>query len=133
ADLSLQTKADVLIDKDEGDHIRSHMAIDYFKSQSRNFKFFSSLSTEIGHSLRNGEQVYLDNLRGLRGYPVYHLSGTESVLFTMEERVYFDKVLWNIINIGAAMFVDIGNIQGEQQTDQLDQDYFRSAGIGIRL
>lgn len=133
ADLTVSGGANFLFDSSRPNQLRSNLDIDYFKSQSHNFKFFSSLSTEYGHNLRNGEQIYLDNLNGLRGYPLYHLSGTKSALFTMEERVYFDKTFWSIINVGAAIFMDVGTIKGEAELDKLDIDYFRSAGIGLRL
>jgi hypothetical protein len=107
--------------------------MEYFKSQSHKFKLYSSLQLNHGYNLSNGRQVVLDNLNGLRGYPINHLTGTQSALFTIEERFYYDKDIWQIINMGGAIFFDIGSISGEENLDQLDINYFRSFGIGLRF
>ncbi len=133
SDLLFSTEFMGLVDAENSDEALTAIDIEYFKSQSHNFKFFSSLNMDYGHNLRNGQQIYLDNMTGLRGYPVNHLSGDRSILFTVEERVYFDKVLWNVVNTGAAIFVDVGDISGDPELDKLDIEYYRSVGIGLRL
>jgi len=133
SDLYFHTGFMGLVDVENDNEALTSVEIEYFKSQSHNYKFFSSLNVDYGHNLRNGQQIYLDNMTGLRGYPVNHLSGSRSIIFTMEERVYFDKVLWNVVNTGAAIFIDVGDIAGDPELDKLDIDYFRSVGIGFRL
>jgi len=87
----------------------------------------------LSENLNNGKQLSLDNLTGLRGYPIRHLTGTTSTLLNIEERMYFKKALWSVINFGAAAFIDIGNIKGDPLLDSLEKKYFRSVGLGLRL
>lgn len=133
ADLSIHAQTLFFIDSENPNQSRSSIDLEYFKNQTDNIKFFSSLTLEAGRQLRNGQQITLDNLTGLRGYPLNYLSGDTSSLFTIEERIYFDKVIWNIINVGAAAFIDVGNVTGEPALDALDTPYFRSVGVGLRL
>jgi hemolysin activation/secretion protein len=52
---------------------------------------------------------------------------------TLEERMYTDIHLFNLIRVGWAMFIDIGRAWNPDGDDGIEDDYLASAGLGLRL
>ena len=73
-------------------------------------------------------QFTLGEGNGLRGYANRLLSGNERLLINLEHRIALDKKL-GILDTGLIGFADIGWVS--QPTG--DEDFKRSAGVGLRL
>jgi len=133
AEMAIENK--VALEKVSGEdlHARTQLNFEYLKTQIRQYKFYSSIDIDYSANEVNGDQVYLDNITGLRGYPIRYLTGKRSIKFSAEERIYFKRNLWEVIDVGAALFYDIGFITGEAELDQFNIPYYRSFGIGLRL
>lgn len=58
---------------------------------------------------RGEETLYLDEDRGLRGYPRYYDGGTSRIIVNAENRLFTDLEMMSV-GIGGALFADIGNI-----------------------
>lgn len=103
----------------------------YHFSQNDNFKFFAKLSYEYIDEGNKSKQLILDEITGLRGYPLNYRDGTRSGIFTVEQRYYSDYSLWRIINFGAALFFDRAYIINEDIEGA--EGYFNSVGLGLRF
>ncbi len=76
-------------------------------------------------------RLYLDEERGLRGYPIYFDGGEKRLLINLEHRIYTDLELLSA-GIGGVLFADIGNIWTRADRFSLD-DSELSLGTGLRL
>lgn len=64
----------------------------------------------ISDRLKESSQtLYLDEERGLRGYPLFYAGGESRLTANIEERLFSDLELLSV-GIGGAVFADIGNI-----------------------
>lgn len=75
--------------------------------------------------------LYLDEDYGIRGYPVYSFNGEDRLLFTIEDRYYSDIEILTV-GLGAAAFVDIGNIWARDGSPTLRETRY-SFGVGLRF
>jgi len=103
----------------------------YHFSQTDNFKFFSNLSYEYIDEGNKSRQLSLDEITGLRGYPLNFRDGTRIGIFTLEQRYYSDYSLWQIINLGTVLFFDRAYVENENIEG--DEAYYSSVGIGFRF
>ncbi len=103
----------------------------YFFSQTENFKFYSSFSYDYIDEGNTSKQVILDEITGLRGYPLNYRDGTRSGIFTLEQRYYSNYSLWSIVNLGAAVFYDRAYINNEDFGEP--KGYYSSIGMGLRF
>lgn len=82
--------------------------------------------------LKNRSQtMYLDEDRGLRGYPLYHAGGEDRLIFNIENR-FFSEVEILTVGLGGVIFADIGNIWS-RDTEILLRDTHSAIGLGLRL
>ncbi len=75
--------------------------------------------------------LYLDEDYGVRGYPAYSFNGEDRLLLTIENR-YYSGIEILTVGLGAAAFVDIGNIWARDSSPTL-RDTRYSFGAGLRL
>lgn len=75
--------------------------------------------------------LYLDEDYGVRGYPAYSFNGEDRLLLTLENR-YFSDIEILTVGLGAAAFVDIGNIWARDGHPSLRETRY-SLGVGLRL
>lgn len=101
------------------------------------FKFGTNNTLAIGARygldfLRESVQrFYLDEERGLRGYPAFSYGGEERLIVNIEDRVFSDIEILSV-GVGAAVFADIGTIWSRQSG--LTIDNVRTAiGAGLRF
>jgi hemolysin activation/secretion protein len=77
--------------------------------------------------------VLLGGDNGLRGYPLRYQSGTGRWLFTAEQRLFTDWYPFQLFNVGAAVFYDMGATFGRDPLGTPSQGLLRDVGIGLRL
>lgn len=75
--------------------------------------------------------LYLDEDFGVRGYPAYSYNGEDRLIFTLENR-YFSDIEILTVGLGAAAFVDIGNIWTRNGSPTIDETKY-SFGVGLRF
>jgi hemolysin activation/secretion protein len=78
-------------------------------------------------------QLMLGGDNGLRGYPLRYQAGASRALFTLEERYYTSWQPLKLFNVGAAAFLDVGRVWGEDAYAASPRGWLGDVGIGLRL
>ncbi|MFK8032006.1 MAG: hypothetical protein AB8G18_17380 [Gammaproteobacteria bacterium] len=101
--------------------------------QSDKYRFLTSLS--VAHSERPDLDRFtvLGGGVGLRGYPTRFRNGGGRILFTAEQRYYSNYFPFQLLHVGAAAFVDVGQVWGENVLGETNDDLLVDAGFGLRL
>ena len=95
--------------------------------------FYASLSGDWSNRLDADRELILGGEDGLRGYPLRYQSGKSRVLLTVEQRLYTNWYLFRLAHVGAAAFIDVGRIYGQDATNTPNKGWLADAGIGLRL
>jgi len=105
----------------------------YYFRQSPRRLFFMDLSTEAGQNLDADQQILLGGDSGLRGYPLRYQAGEGRWLFTAEQRFFTSWYPFQLFNVGAAVFYDMGATWGRDPLGTASQGLLRDVGFGLRL
>jgi len=105
----------------------------YYFRQSPRRVFFMDLSTEAGKNLDAEQQILLGGDSGLRGYPLRYQAGEGRWLFTAEQRFFTNWFPFQLFNVGAAVFYDMGSTWGRDPLGTPSQGLLRDVGVGLRL
>jgi len=105
----------------------------YYFRQSPRRLFFTELSAEAGHNLDTDQQILLGGDSGLRGYPLRYQAGEGRWLFTAEQRFFTNWYPFQLFNVGAAVFYDMGATWGRDPLGTPSQGLLRDVGFGLRL
>ncbi len=101
------------------------------------FKFGRNNTLAIGiryafeKSRNTGQTLYLDEDRGIRGFPAYLYGGEERLIVNIEDRLFSDIEILSV-GVGAVGFVDIGNIWSRDQGFSWENTR-SSIGAGLRF
>jgi outer membrane protein assembly factor BamA len=95
--------------------------------------FYASLSGDWTDRLDADHDLILGGEEGLRGYPLRYQSGTSRILFTVEQRLYTNWYLFRLAHVGAAAFIDVGRVYGQDATRTPGKGWLADAGVGLRL
>jgi hypothetical protein len=104
----------------------------YFRQSPRRLVFLE-LSGEVGENLDAEQQILLGGDSGLRGYPLRYQSGEGRWLFTAEQRFFTNWYPFQLFNVGAAVFYDMGATWGRDPLGTPSQGLLRDVGFGLRL
>lgn len=110
----------------------------YFRDFGKH-QFAVSLGGDVAENLDFDNQILLGGDNGLRGYPLRYQQGDRRVLLTLEQRFYTDWQIFRVVQVGGAMFFDIGRawFAGEQlfppARPVLAQGWLKDVGVGLRL
>jgi len=105
----------------------------YYFRQSPRRLFFTELSAGAGHNLDLDQQILLGGDSGLRGYPLRYQAGEGRWLFTAEQRFFTNWYPFQLFNVGAAVFYDMGATWGRDPLGAPSQGLLRDVGFGLRL
>jgi hemolysin activation/secretion protein len=105
----------------------------YYFRQSPKRLFYMDLSTEVGENLDSDQQILLGGDSGLRGYPLRYQAGKGKWLFTAEQRFFTNWFPFQLFNVGAAVFYDMGETWGRDPLATPSQGLLRDFGVGLRL
>jgi hypothetical protein len=108
-------------------------AVRYYKEQSRNWLFFSTLQATKGWSLDLDDQILLGGDNGLRGYPLRYQDGDARALLTLEQRYFTDWYPFRLFRVGGAVFYDMGRTWGTAPLAQPSLGLLKDVGFGLRL
>jgi hemolysin activation/secretion protein len=91
-------------------------------------------NAEVGHALEADHELSLGGDTGLRGYPLRYQSGSGRALLTLEQRFYTNRSLWNLADIGGAIFFDAGRSWGASAFGPTENyGLLKDIGLGLRL
>jgi len=105
----------------------------YYHRQSQRRLWFAALSLEQGHKLDPDRQILLGGDTGLRGYPLRYQAGEGRWLFTLEQRLFSDWYPFRLVNVGGAIFADVGGALGRNPYGSQPRGVLTDVGIGLRL
>ncbi len=105
----------------------------YYFRQSPRRLLYLGLSGDIGQNLDVDHQVLLGGDNGLRGYPLRYQSGEGRWLFTAEQRFFTNWYPFQLFNVGAAVFADVGATFGRDPLGAPSQGVLKDVGFGLRL
>jgi len=105
----------------------------YYKGQTKHRSFAAILNAAWSKNLNTGEQVYVGGETGLRGYEARFQTGDRKLSLNLEERMYSDKHLLNLLRLGWAVFVDVGRAWEPGLDNGSDNEWLVNAGLGLRL
>ena len=112
---------------------KSALGARYYFRQSPRRVLFLDLSAEQGHNLDADQQILLGGDSGLRGYPLRYQAGEGRWLFTAEQRFFTNWYPFQLFNVGAAVFYDMGATWGRDPLGTPSQGLLRDVGFGLRL
>lgn len=105
----------------------------FFKRWSTRHAFYAKLEATWTHNLSENEQVVLGGQTGARAFDNRFQTGDRSVILSLEERLYTDIHLFNLVRVGAAVFVDVGSAWTPGGDNGTEQRTLADAGIGLRF
>ncbi len=91
------------------------------------------LQGDLARNLDRERQLLLGGDSGLRGYPLRYQDGDRRFLLTVEQRFYTDWHLLRLVNVGAAVFFDMGRAWFSGAGAPPDLGLLKDAGFGLRL
>jgi outer membrane protein assembly factor BamA len=105
----------------------------YFYRQADNMSFYAAVSGDFGRKLDAESPLVLGGENGLRAYPFDYQYGDKRLLLTLEQRYYTNWKPFQLFQVGAAAFVDVGKVWGESVVPAAPLGTLRDVGIGLRL
>lgn len=105
----------------------------YYLRQSPHRSLYLTLSTDRAVNPDADQQVLLGGDSGLRGYPLRYQSGIGRWLFTAEQRYFSEWYPWRLLNVGGAVFYDMGRAWDQAAGTQTSRGLLRDLGFGLRL
>ncbi|MFZ2507283.1 MAG: hypothetical protein WAW79_02255 [Steroidobacteraceae bacterium] len=106
----------------------------FYRQTSPRGTFFASLTGQAGHNLDADNELVLGGEEGLRGYPLRYQTGDGRALLTLEQRIYTQRTIWKIADVGAAVFFDMGRTWGDSIFGPTEpRGTLKDIGFGLRL
>lgn len=106
----------------------------FYRETGPKSTFFAALNAEIGHNLDADQDLSIGGDTGLRGYPLRYQAGSGRALLTIERRFYTNRSLWQLADIGGAIFFDAGRSWGASAFGPTENDgLLKDIGFGLRL
>jgi hypothetical protein len=91
------------------------------------------IAGDTGQALDLDHYFLLGGDNGLRGYPLRYQEGSGRALFNIEERIFTDRTLWRLFDVGGDVFFDAGRTFGANPVNTPQLGWLRDVGIGLRL
>jgi hypothetical protein len=105
----------------------------YYLTTSERSKLLVHLSADAGHRLDADHNFEIGGDSGLRGYPLRYQNGDSRAQFTVEERVYTNWFLFQLVHVGGAVFFDMGRTWGSTPVPTPQLGLLKDFGVGLRL
>lgn len=105
----------------------------FYQRNLNTHHFYVRLQADIAHDLDRDRQLLLGGDSGLRGYPLRFQAGDRRFLLTMEQRFYSQRSMFRTVNLGAAVFFDMGKTWFSGQNSVEDLGLLKDIGFGLRI
>ncbi len=103
----------------------------YWQNLGRH-RLFVLVEADIARDLDRERQLLLGGDSGLRGYPLRYAEGDRRALVTIEQRFYTNWELFRLLNVGGAIFVDVGRAWFAGAGPP-DPGWLGDVGVGVRI
>lgn len=121
------------LDTDRSEDVRVSWQGAYLRRRSDRHSFYASLEGVWTENLNSHRQVTLGGLEGARGFENRFQNGDSRVLLTLEQRVYTDIHLFNLIRLGGALFIDVGKVWERGLESETGNSTLANVGFGLRM
>jgi outer membrane protein assembly factor BamA len=121
------------LETDKSEDVLVEYSLRYFIPQTSHRSFFASLLATYSHNLNANQKVSLGGESGARAFDNRYQNGSRRWILNLEERMYTDIHLFNLIRVGWAIFIDVGRAWDPDQSDGLQDKYLADYGFGLRL
>jgi outer membrane protein assembly factor BamA len=106
----------------------------YYRPTGSSGVVFAGFTAGIGHDLDADHELTLGGDTGLRGYPLRYQAGSATALLSLEQRFFSKHSLWQLADVGAAVFFDVGRAWGESPMGPSENlGLLKDVGFGLRL
>jgi hypothetical protein len=106
----------------------------YYHPTGANGVFYAGVFGAAGHELDADHELTIGGDTGLRGYPLRYQAGSATALLTVEQRFYTKYSLWKLADVGAAVFMDVGQAFGPTPLGPSENfGLLKDIGFGLRL
>jgi hypothetical protein len=106
----------------------------YYRPTGPRGVFFAGFSAGLGQDLDADHELTIGGDTGLRGYPLRYQAGSATALVTLEQRYFSRLRLWQLADVGAAVFFDVGRAWGESPMGPSENlGLLKDVGFGLRL
>ncbi|MEM8983438.1 MAG: BamA/TamA family outer membrane protein [Pseudomonadota bacterium] len=131
--LSLRGRARGRVEGGDLRNGRFSVTAGYVRRISDHRSWYVGLESTIAHEADLDAPVQLGGLTGLRGYDRAFANGDARAIATAEQRFITDWYPFQLFRIGAAAFVDVGRVWGDDITGAADDRLLANVGLGLRL
>ena len=121
------------LETDEAEDLVVSYETRYFRRQTERRSFFASVEAVYSKNLSSHRQIILGGFTGARAFDNRFQVGDRMLQLTMEERLYTDIHLWNLIRLGGAVFVDVGRAWEPGSDNGMEDKILADVGFGLRL
>jgi outer membrane protein assembly factor BamA len=115
------------------ENLKFENGLRYFYPMFKNQVFYSELNFDVAHNLDGENQLLLGGESGLRGYPARVQDGNRRLLLKMEQRIYTDWHVLQLLYVAGAAFFDIGKAWTPGETVAEHPGFLKDVGLGLRL
>jgi len=105
----------------------------YFRQATSRRAFFASFEAIYSRNLNSKTQIFFGGLTGARAFVNRFQAGDRRVSLTLEQRIYTDIHLFNLIRVGGAFFIDVGRAWESGVDNGVEDELLADIGFGIRL
>lgn len=109
------------------------MQNEVFTRLSERFCLYGSQSLSLTKNQFLDIPVVIGEENGVRGYPLEFQRGNSRASFTAELRYYSDINIYNLFDVGAAVYADTGRTFASSDYANESKGWLSSVGIGARL
>ena len=120
-------------DRSEAEEVLVSYGLRYYRRQTAKRSFFASLSAAYVKNISSDKQLQLGGDTGVRGYPQRYATGDRSYLVSLEQRMYTDLHILQLVRVGWALFFDMGKAWFPGADNGAGNELLKNAGIGLRL
>ncbi len=113
--------------------IRTDIDTELFYQLAAKWALYGKASATFARHQFADQPVTLGGDNNLRGYPEQYQHGDNSYLFTSEIRYYPQINLFKLFELGGTAFFDMGRTTGTPITDNDENGWLKSVGIGARF
>ena len=108
-------------------------SVRYFNRNGAQRMFVLALSGSAALHPDVDHQILLGGDNGLRGYPLRYATGERALLFTIEQRFFYDREIVHLVRLGAAVYADVGKARAEDPGIASHLGVLKDVGVGLRI
>jgi outer membrane protein assembly factor BamA len=121
------------LETESSEQVRIDYLVRYFRRQTKHRSFFFNFQATYTRHLNSHQQVFYGGESGARAFDNRFQTGDRRVSLSLEERMYTDIHLFNLVRVGWAIFIDVGRAWQPGVDSGLPDDYLANMGLGLRF